>query len=370
MIRLLHVITDTNIGGAGVHLLHLLKGYDRKNFTMEVVVPVGSRLVSLLTEINLPYTEMPNIAARSFSWRGVIKLYRYFKKKRPDIVHTHASLSGRVAARLYGKCKIVHTRHTMAANVKKYRMGFINNWLSDIVIAVSPAVKEQILQTGIKKEKIRLVYNGVPPVRLLSDDEKDAVREQYGIKPGVFTVCMIARFAEKKGHDTVLDAAAGVKDDEFLILLAGNGPEEARIAKRIADEGIKNVKHIGFVNDTASLLNIVDVQLNASTDGAEATSMSLLEGMSLGIPAVATHTGGNPYVIKNEINGLLVPERNAGALRKAILRLRNDRVLYKRVSEGAVKRYRDNFTAAEMVFKTEKIYNILTDSAHIKLIGE
>ena len=72
----------------------------------------------------------------------------------------------------------------------------------------------------------------------------------------------------------------------------------------------------------AGLLNVLDVQLNASW-GTEATSMALLEGMSLGLPTVASDYGGNPWVVRDGETGLIFPRRDPAALAGAMERLMN-----------------------------------------------
>ncbi|MFR6187280.1 MAG: glycosyltransferase [Lawsonibacter sp.] len=69
-------------------------------------------------------------------------------------------------------------------------------------------------------------------------------------------------------------------------------------------------------SDVAALLNILDVQLNASY-GTEATSLALLEGMSLGLPTIASDYGGNPWLVTDGENGLLFPSRDSQAMAKA-----------------------------------------------------
>jgi glycosyltransferase involved in cell wall biosynthesis len=204
--------------------------------------------------------------------------------------------------------------------------------------------------------KIKLIYNGVPPVKKLSEPEKIKALAVYGVSDGALVISQPARFSPTKGQDVVLDAAGILNKKSFTFILAGDGPEHPRIAQRIVNEGISNVTLPGFLPDTTALLNISFAQINASTDGAEATSLALLEGMSSGIPAVVSDTGGNPYVIEHEVNGLVVPERDPEALAKALTRLRDDPALYRRLSEGARRVYRERFTAERMVTDTEAVY--------------
>lgn len=84
-----------------------------------------------------------------------------------------------------------------------------------------------------------------------------------------------------------------------------------------------NLCFAGFVEDVTPLMNITDIQVNASY-GTEATSLSLLEGMSLGIPAVVSDFGGNPGVITDGENGLITPQKDADALADALIRLCGD----------------------------------------------
>ena len=103
------------------------------------------------------------------------------------------------------------------------------------------------------------------------------------------------------------------------------------------------------------LMNITDVQANASF-GTEATSLALLEGMSLGIPAVVSDFGGNPGVIKSGKNGFIVPKQNAHALAEGIEKLLTDDELYKELSDGSKKIFSETFTAKAMTRNTENLY--------------
>ena len=99
----------------------------------------------------------------------------------------------------------------------------------------------------------------------------------------------------------------------------------------------------------------MDLSLNCSW-GTEATSLALIDGMSLGLPAVVTRFGGNPGVIRDGVNGLLTPVKDADAMADAILRLAGDAKLYKNLSEGASRIFAETFTAAAMTRQIEAVY--------------
>jgi glycosyltransferase involved in cell wall biosynthesis len=361
--KILHIITDTNIGGAGHQMLNLLDSMG-KDFTAEVMLPENSRLAPLLKQRRIKFYEVPHIAEQSFSWAGVRAIRKKLKEIGPDIVHTHASFSGRVAARLYGKCKIVHTLHC-AFPVSKRRKSFpakqffgtLNNLFSDRIIATSPVAERTLLDMGAAKKKIRVVFNGVPKAKEYTPSQAAILRRKYKVPEDVFVLTYIARLTEIKGHDYVLDTAKELPYN-VMILFAGDGDYEQHLATRIQQENLNNVRLLGFVSEVEELLAIMDAQLNMSYV-SETTSLSLLQGMSVGKPAIVTKFSGNVYVIEKGVNGMLVPPCDPEALDEAITNLKNDPELYKRLSEGARMRYSQQFTAKKMAEETEKVYREL-----------
>ena len=355
--RILHILTDTNIGGAGMYLLALLKSHDKSNFYIEVVLPIGSRLTPAIKALDVPVIEIPHIQEQSFSIKGVSTLYKLLGERKPDLVHTHASFSGRIASRLRG-IPVIYSRHYCVPKpaLKHKIFGFANNFFNDGIIATSPEVAAGMIATGTKANRITTIYNGVPPLRHLSQEEKSAIRARYGIPDSAFVVSQVARLDPVKGHDHTLNASKLLSQDpDIVILLAGDGPLEMHLSKRIETESIKNVIMTGFIPEIEEIFNITDLQVCASY--TETSSLVLLEGMSLGIPAVATDVGGNPLVVLHKERGLLVPYGDEAALAEAILTIKNDSALYQQLSEGAELGYNSQFRAENMTRQVEDLYN-------------
>jgi glycosyltransferase involved in cell wall biosynthesis len=105
----------------------------------------------------------------------------------------------------------------------------------------------------------------------------------------------------------------------------------------------------------APFLSILDIQLNASY-GTEATSLSLLEGMSIGLPAVVSDYGGNPYVIKDGDNGLLFHNRDSKGLSDCIRRLMDNPGLLSSLGQNAVTVFNARFTGRIFAHNVESIY--------------
>lgn len=369
MIHVVQVLSDTNIGGAGKYLINYLKHFDRSLFRVTVVLPEGSQLsesVRACEDVTL--FEVPYMADQSYNKHCVTVLKQLFTEIKPELLHTHACLSARIAGRKARVPVILATRHCIEPlphGVKALAVSLLNNALCDYYIAVSDAVVTNLLASGIKRDKIKLVNNGVEPISLLTAEEREAVRLQNGIAPDETLFGIFARLEPVKGHKYFLKAARQLLKEgaaaKFLIV--GSGSQETGLKERAAHYGIAdNVIFTGFVKDTTALLNAVDVNVNASE--SEAMSLSVLEAMSLGKPSIATRAGGNCELIQDEADGLLVGYADSTSLAAAMARLMHDRPLLEALAKNAKEKYEAGYTVKTMVNRLESVYKEVLTNDH------
>lgn len=368
MIKVFQVSSDTNIGGAGKCILTFLENYNRSSFDMAVVLPYHSLLKEKVEALGVRTIEVEGINEKSLGRKGVSALRRVFKQERPDIVHTHASMSARIAARLCHIPGIVYTRHsvfepspTISKGAGKKINGLVNNCTADRIIAVAEAAKQNLVDCGVDESKIDVVLNGINPLEPMDNQQKEAVRRRYGIQPGQKVISILARLEEVKGHAYLIEAAKLVLDAgcDVVFLIAGTGSQGELLKQKVRQMNLeKNILFTGFVEDVREIVNITDISANASY-GTEATSIALLEGMCLGKPAVVSEFGGNPGVIIPEENGLLFPIKNSQRMAEAFLSILKDDKLYQTLSEGAVRIFQERFTAKRYTQQIETIYKEL-----------
>ena len=189
-IKVIEVSSDTNIGGAGKCLLTLLENFDYDKFEVKVILPENSLLKPHIDKMGIEVIEVCGIADKSLDMSAVGALKRIFKQEKPDIVHTHASMSARIAAKLAGS-KIVYTRHSVfpppakiSHGIGKKINGFVNNFLSDGIIAVAEAAKENLTDTGVDAKKITVILNGVEGLKDADEAEKTQLRKRFGVNEG------------------------------------------------------------------------------------------------------------------------------------------------------------------------------------------
>lgn len=364
MVKVLNVITDSNIGGAGRVLLNYLKYCDKTAFDVSVCLPRGSLLAGPLRETGAAVHELNMRADKSFDRNDIKIIKALIKKTNPDMVHTHGSLSGRIAARRCGKT-VIYTRHCVfpPSRFLKSLPGrlvnkIINEHYADRIIAISPAAKENLTSGGINARYIDVIMNGVEPVTRASQTECAALRAGYGINNDDFVCGILARFEPYKGHMLILEAAKALVDEgrKIKVLFAGTGSFEDSVKEKTRELGLTDtIVFTGFVSDVAPLLSILDIQLNASY-GTETSSLSLLEGMSIGLPAVVSDYGGNPYVIEDGQNGLLFKNLDSAGLASCLRRLMDTPGLLTVMAENALEIYNKRFTGRIFAENIERIY--------------
>lgn len=359
MIKVIHVLSDMKIGGAGSWLLNLLGAINKERFEIKVVLPQGSMLADKIRNSGFEVIFVEGIKDKSYDARAVNVLYYIFRAERPDIVHTHASLSARLAARRAG-ARIINTKHCIdgrITGIRRYAGAFINDRYCDSIIAVSEAVKRDIAENGVTNDKISVIYGGINPVKILDNKEKSLVRQKWGIAEGETVVGIAARLAEVKGHKYFIDAVEIISRDnaDVRFLIAGIGPKEEELRELVKQKGLADkVVFTGFVDRIYEIFNIIDINVISSL--SEALCLSLIEGMSAGKPSVATDTGGIPEVVKDGYNGFLVPPGDAERLADAILKLIYDPELRKTMGDRGREMMEKSFTADIMAEKIEGLY--------------
>lgn len=355
--KVMHVITDTKFGGAGKYLLQICKYIDKDKFKLIIVVPKGSLLVSILGEIeNIEIIEIDGINTKSFSLLGVKELLKLMRKIKPDIVHSHACLSARVAARLMGIKKVFYTRHSLLPEIKglkKITKVLLSRALSSKVIAVSKAVRDNLISEGEREQDIYLVYNGVElPTKAYDVDE---LKDKYNIPKDDTIITLVGRLDPVKGQEHLLKITEILmkKADNFKIIFAGDGRDRKRLEDYVKEKALP-VIFLGHVSEIDEIYSLSDIVVN--TSNSEALSFAALEAFSHKKPVVAFNIDGINEVIEDGIDGYLVNYKDYEAFAEKLLRLMVDSELRHRLGEKAYEKVKSKFTVEEMVKQIENIY--------------
>ena len=280
-------------------------------------------------------------------------------------MHTHASMTARMAARRARVPYIFNTKHCMEGApgglAKKILRREINAVFSDKIIAVSKAVRRSMIAGGTKPQEIAVVYNGIERIPIPSAEEKAALLSSFGGKAGEKAVGMVARLEEVKDHETFLLGAKKLLDkrQDVRFYIVGDGSLRKQLEQKAAALGIReHVTFTGFLQDVEKIEAALDIAV--ITSRAEALCLSILESMIAGIPAVGTDSGGVAEVIRHGENGFLIPVGDSDALAERLDELLADDAKRSAFGAQAKKDAEATFLAEQMTRnKLFGIFNIV-----------
>ena len=217
------------------------------------------------------------------------------------------------------------------------------------VVAVSDEVRRRLLKAGVRKDRIRLVRNGID---LRPFDSVNHTRLEQGMVVG-----LVGRLAWEKGVDLFLRAAAKIlmefPNTQFVVV--GDGPDRDKLERLIDEMKIRaNVRLLGRREDMASLYASLDVMVSSSRQ--EGLPMAILEGMACELGLVATAVGEVPTVVLDGRTGVLVPADNVEALAQGIIHLLQDPASRARLGSAARQLIEDEYSAERMAADYLSVY--------------
>ncbi|HHW03881.1 MAG TPA: glycosyltransferase family 4 protein [Thermoanaerobacterales bacterium] len=358
MKKVLHVITDTNIGGAGRYLFNLLSGWDYDRYEVMVACPAGGQLEEQLRQKNIKVFELSG-GEKSLKFEHIKELMGIISREKIDIVHTHASFAGRIAGKLSG-CRVVLTRHGLGqckkGFVQRTITGILSRIFTDAIIAISRAVKISMMETGVPADMIKIIYNGIDVSEFNSIEPR--LKKEFNLVEKSPIVGIVARLVPEKGYEYALKAMPAVlkKFPGAVMVIVGDGPLRKALEDLCLDLGIhEHVIFLGYQDRVETLEADFDVFLLPSV--SEGLGLSLLEAMALAKPVVATEVGGIPEVVKSGVNGLLVPPRDPSAIAEAIIRILSSKQMAYSLGQAAKNTVFDRFSARYMAEKTMEVYD-------------
>ena len=361
--KVVEVISDMNIGGAGVLLLNRMKNTDLNKYRTTVVVPKGSLLKERFESIGVRCIEADCRGDLSFSMGAVIEYMGILKRLKPDIVNAHSCLSARISAKLLGVPVKLCTRHCYFKDDKKRLLRLLvsklSSSLSDGFIAVADIVKKQMIENGVPKQKIEVIINGAEPLELSEKAQRNELKHRLNISEGASVLGICARLEACKGHEWFFEMMRTLVDDgeTVIALVIGDGSRRDELERLGEQYGISdNLRFVGFQQNVSPYMSIVDINVNCSV-GTETSSLALSEGMSIGKPAVVSDFGGNPYMVRHGKNGFVCDCYNSSQMAKYIKMLIHDRELYASMSEAALERFKEELNAKKMTQKTNLLYD-------------
>jgi len=362
--KILFLTTHLNIGGITSYIITLAKALKAKGHDV-FIASGGGELLAELDKSGIPHIKLDIITKAELSpkvFRAIFEITSIVKRLNIDIIHSQTrvtQVAGFFASRL-SKIKLVTTCHGFFRQNIGRRI--LPSW-GEQVIAISEAVQRHLIDDfHVDKDKVSLIYNGIDVKKFIKDfseEEKLILKDRYGIRKDCAVIGTIARFTPDKGHDILLYALRDILKEKSNVQLVfvGDGKEYSKVVDLAAQLNLsENVVFVRSQLDTVGILSIMDVFM-FTPKRKEGLGLALLEALASGKAVVATNTGGIPNVIEDNVNGFLVPPANHRVLVEPVLKLLEDKDLYKKMSHAARQKVIEKFSIDGMVDKVEKVYH-------------
>lgn len=227
--------------------------------------------------------------------------------------------------------------------------------LSDVVVAVSEAVRNNILLDAPAASNIRVVYNGIDVNSFLRPEHRSTVRSEFGLSNECVVAGTLGRLSYFKGQTFLLEAASflkNVKNVRFMIVgdpFFGQEYYYKEILSRIRRFGLEDrVILSNFRDDAASLYAAMDISVSPSIL-PEPFGLMVVESMAAGKPVVATDQGGPREMVVDGETGYLVPVDDASVMADRLRLLAESPDLRRQMGEAGRRRAEELFTRERMV---------------------
>ncbi|PWJ55120.1 Glycosyltransferase involved in cell wall bisynthesis [Quadrisphaera granulorum] len=347
-----------------MRIMHLLKHAVRGNGHVHVAVDLACAQADaghqvwfasargsydeLLRKHGVHVTDLPEPTGKKEIVRNAKAMLSLAARTRPDIMHAHMMSSALVAfpvSKVIGATLVTTVHNSFDGHSKLMRLG-------RMVIAVSEAERQQLIQRGFKPDRVVTVLNGAdasPREELPRDDIGDLRR------PAVLS---LSGLHARKAVDDIISAFALVHPEhpEWHLNIVGWGPDREKLEAQARELGLaESVHFLGTTLTPRYLLDQADIFASASL--ADPCPLTTTEARGSGCALIGTTVGGVPEVLEHGKAGQLVPPRDPAALAQAMRRLMAD------PAELAAWRERsrtgaEHFTVARVARDHEDVYRL------------
>jgi colanic acid/amylovoran biosynthesis glycosyltransferase len=339
----------------------------------------GLRLVARIIKKNpKPVLNAINIfkyGKEAASFRLLYQILPFIENNFHDIIYCHFGPMGNIAVKclkigaISGKLVTVFHGYDLTSYPKKMGAEVYDQLFQtgDLCLPISNHWANKLYEMGCKKNKIRVHRMGV-------DTKKIKPKEYYYRINTKIRILSIARLVEKKGIEYAIEAISQIVDTRRRIeyLIIGNGPLMKKLENLVETLGLK--EHVYFKgwmphDEIIKLMMNTDIflapSITSSNGDQEGIPVVLMESLAMGVPVISTFHSGIPELVKNGVNGLLVPERDVEKLAESLSYLIDHPDLWPEMGIAGRKYVKEHYDQATLNTRLESIFNrILSARIH------
>lgn len=294
-----------------------------------------------------------NIFALRDNWKAYRNLCRYLEDNpQIEIIHCNTPIGGfvgRLAGKRYKK-KVIYTAHGFhffkgAPLFNRTILKWIELWLArytDILITINQEDFKASQKFRLKKggKAVYIPGVGIDLSNYTAQRTRSEVRKSLSLTDDDFVCICMGDIINRKNYKTSIESIANVKDSKIHYLICGNGPETEKLKELSRQMGVfKQIHFLGFRRDIKELLYASDCFLFSSLQ--EGLPRSTMEAMAAGLPCVVSDIRGNNDLVEDGAGGYLIKTTDVLGYSKALVRIKEDPILRKKMSEYNKEKIRD-----------------------------
>lgn len=350
--RILFLTTRSCLGGAQSVVMNLANGLCLNN---DVAVAAGvddGEEASILWKLLSPSVKqykIDNLVKKiclSKDLKAVHDICRIYKEFKPDVIHLHSSKASVLGRLVLPAKKIIYTVHGFdtirVANRKFLPIERVLQYKCRYIVGVSNYDYKNLISSKIK-HSVSVIYNGLSMPVL--DGDKGIELFSKAKK----NIISIARVSPPKRHDLFIQIAKQLPEYNFVWI--GN----LEPIKGTPD----NCHFVGNIPNAGAYCKHADLFILVSD--YEGLPMTIIEAMSHGLPVISSDVGGVNEIVKNGVNGFVVPNEVNNFTDK-IRTILEDSELYSKMSQSSKSKYEQDLTVDKMVSKYFELYSEIVNN--------
>jgi glycosyltransferase involved in cell wall biosynthesis len=271
----------------------------------------------------------------------------FFLEVKPQVIISHHSLDRKVGMKLKRKFRKQFLNIGYRHNVTKSTpvIGpLLYNRFFDHLIACSKGVADSLISSGIKKDKVRVIYNGISIPDNINEINGEQIRQNFNLSGKTVLGLSTWFHKERKGFDILFNSFAQLDDKKSLLLVGVPESDKQNVLNYAKEYNIPEEKIImpGYVDNIWEFYKAMDIFLLPSR--SEGFSLALLEAAVAKLPIIATDIPGTNEFIINGENGILFEPEKPDELLNGIIKLTGDNEMAKKFANKAYENVMNNFT--------------------------
>jgi len=308
---------------------------------------------------------------------GFLALWKLVKKEKIDIIHAHWIVPNGFLAALV--CRLTKTplvvsipgSDVQVARKNKIfaKMAVFASKIADLVTTNSEDLKQAMVDLGAEPKKFKMIIYGIDKDKMRIDTtQNNQLRKKLELDKNDIIVLAVGRLVYKKGFDILIKAMSEIikKNPKVKTIIVGDGDlkndlvnlvKKLKVQQNVIFTGTVPYKELIYYYNLADIFTMPSV--SPPPDGL---NVCVIDAMACGKPIVATNIAGNPLVVKDGVNGLLIPQKRPDLLAKALLKLFFSKNLREKYGKAGRRLVLQKFTWEKLAQEYLKYFNKIVEN--------